>query len=227
MSYIVVVPTYNRYDYLREAVASALSQTVPPAEVIVVDDASTDGRYLELAGEPGWGSVRVIRRVFNSREATQSTYANGTVRNTALAAIMRSAFDGWVAFLDDDDVWEPGKMGRQLEVARAHPEAVAIASDMTVIDPDGRPVGLYGLVGGSEVGPGVYDVTDLLSACNPLPNSTTIIRASAVRQLGPQRPTGYPEDWDYWQRAAWLGRLLRISEPLGRYRKGHAKEWVA
>jgi glycosyltransferase involved in cell wall biosynthesis len=224
VSYVVVIPSCNRYDYLLAALASALAQTIPPAEVIVVDDASTDRRYLDRAGELGYWPVRVIRRAVNSKVATGATYANGTARNTGLAEIDPS-FDGWVAFLDDDDIWRPGKMARQLEVAARHPEAVAIGSDATVIDPAGDPVDFLGGIGGRQISPAVYDVTDLVATVNPLPNSTAIVRASAVRQLGPQMATGYPEDWDYWQRAARLGRLLRITEDLAMYRRGHAKEW--
>jgi glycosyltransferase involved in cell wall biosynthesis len=224
VNYVVVIPSYNRYDYLLAALASALAQTLPPAEVIVVDDASTDGRYLDRAGELGYWPVRVIRRAVNSKAATGATYANGTARNTGLAAI-DPGFDGWVAFLDDDDLWRPGKMARQLEVAGQHPKAVAIGSDATVIDPAGNPVDVLGGMGGRQISPAVYDVTDLVAAFNPLPNSTTIVRASVARQLGPQLPTGYPEDWDYWRRAARLGRLLRITEDLAMYRRGHAKEW--
>lgn len=227
MRYIAVIPSYNRYDYLRAAIASVLAQTVQPAEVIVVDDASTDGRYLERSGELGWWPVRVIRRPVNSKIATGTTYAIGTARNTALVEIMRSEFDGWVAFLDDDDLWRPTKMERQLQVAIDHPDAVAIGTDATVIDPAGEPIGFYGGVGGRQLGPTLWDVTDVAVGRNPLTISTTIIRADTVRALGPQQPTGYTEDWDYWQRAARVGRLLRIEEDLAMYRKGHRKEWVA
>src|SRR5271168_3299780 len=91
----VVVPTYNRADLLARAVESALAQTIPVREILIVDDGSTDDTERVAAGFAA--PVRYIRQ------------ANGGVasaRNTGIAA----AAGEWVAFLDSDDEWVPTKL---------------------------------------------------------------------------------------------------------------------
>lgn len=102
-SYTVVIPCYNAEPFLREALDSVLAQTVPPLEVIVVDDGSTDASaaIAESYGPP----VRVIR---------QENQGESVARNRG----MDEAKGEWIAFLDADDVWKPEKMAIQLELAQ-------------------------------------------------------------------------------------------------------------
>jgi glycosyltransferase involved in cell wall biosynthesis len=96
----VVIPTYNRADRLEGAILSAVNQDPGPLEVIVVDDASTDGTdaaRLEAIDR----RVRVIRHPNNRGSAA--------ARNTGIDA----ARGDWIAFLDHDDQWLPGKLERQ------------------------------------------------------------------------------------------------------------------
>jgi glycosyltransferase involved in cell wall biosynthesis len=121
----VIVPTYNRADVLRESVASALQQTRPPAEIIIVDDGSTDDtaavcRYLPEA-------VRYIR---------QENAGVSAARNRGI----REANGEWLAFLDSDDVWEPGKLEVQLAMLEGNPSADWCATGCTVVDGEGKPL---------------------------------------------------------------------------------------
>ena len=100
-TYSVVIPVFNAESYLGEAIGSALAQTLPPLEVLVVDDGSTDGSRAVAEGFGG----RV--RVFSGPNAGPSAARNRGVRE---------ARGGWVAFLDADDRFEPG----YLEAAEAH-----------------------------------------------------------------------------------------------------------
>jgi glycosyltransferase involved in cell wall biosynthesis len=97
----VVIPAWNRADRIEGAILSALEQEPKPLEIIVVDDGSTDGtdagRLVALDAR-----VRVIRHDAN-RGAAEA-------RNTGVAA----ARGDWIAFLDSDDRWLPGKLARQL-----------------------------------------------------------------------------------------------------------------
>ena len=97
----VIVPTYNRAALLREAVDSVRRQTYRHWELIVVDDGSTDDTTALLAGfaEP---RLRVIR--------SEHTGNPARVRNAGLAV----ARGEYVAFLDDDDLWQPGKLAVQV-----------------------------------------------------------------------------------------------------------------
>ena len=95
----VVIPCYNAAAYLRETLDSALGQTHPPLEVIVVDDGSTDdsAAIAQSYGPP----VRVIR---------QENQGESVARNRGID----EAKGDWIAFLDADDLWKPTKLQKQL-----------------------------------------------------------------------------------------------------------------
>src|SRR5438045_1880854 len=91
----VIIPCYNAAEFLAECLDSVCRQTVPPAEVIVVDDGSTDAtaQIARAFGPP----VRVI---------SQANAGPSAARNRA----MDEAQGDWVAFSDADDVWQPNKL---------------------------------------------------------------------------------------------------------------------
>jgi glycosyltransferase involved in cell wall biosynthesis len=103
----VVIPTYNRGRCLPDTVGSVLAQTVAPLEVLVVDDGSSDDTREICARFPP--SVRYVGRPNGGASAA---------RNTG----MRAARGEFIAFLDADDVWEPGKLEVQLALHAARPE---------------------------------------------------------------------------------------------------------
>ena len=111
----VIIPAYNREVYLVETVQSALDQTLPPSEIIVVDDGSTD-RTGEIARSFG-GVVRCIRQ-----ENQGVAYA----RNTGVEA----ARGEWISFLDSDDLWAPGKLEKQMAYLKEHEEIDLIFGQM-------------------------------------------------------------------------------------------------
>ena len=94
----VIIPVFDGERYLAAAIESALLQTVSPAEVVVIDDGSTD-RSAAIAEGFG-GTVRCVR---------QARAGIGAARNAGLVA----ARERLVAFLDADDLWEPGKTAGQ------------------------------------------------------------------------------------------------------------------
>lgn len=107
----VIVPTYNRADYIAEAVESALAQTYAPLELIVVDDGSTDNTPVVLA--------TYVDRLAYIRQENRGI---GAARN---AGVARSAGE-FVAFLDDDDRWLPDKLRLQMEAFREAPDLDAV-----------------------------------------------------------------------------------------------------
>jgi glycosyltransferase involved in cell wall biosynthesis len=96
-----VIPAYNAERYLREAAESALRQSLPPCEIVIVDDGSTDGTA-DLAATLG-NPIRLIR---------QARRGAAAARNAAVAASTGEL----VAFLDADDIWEPDKLKLQMEL---------------------------------------------------------------------------------------------------------------
>ena len=107
----VVIPTHNRVDLLAEAVASALAERAVPLQVVVVDDASSDGTAAWLATRD---DPRLEHQVL-------STGRGGSgARNVGLERCVAPH----VLFLDDDDILQPGAVPALLAALRRHPEAV-------------------------------------------------------------------------------------------------------
>jgi glycosyltransferase involved in cell wall biosynthesis len=119
----VVIPVFNGAGCVGEAVASALAQDHRPLQVIVVDDGSTDGTaaVVEALAAP---EVELVR---------QPNRGHGAAKNTGVAR----AGGGYVAFLDADDVWLPGKLTAQLALLEAHPEVgFTVCGMRTVVTED-------------------------------------------------------------------------------------------
>ncbi|MCA9401664.1 MAG: glycosyltransferase [Candidatus Omnitrophica bacterium] len=103
----IIIPTYNRREYLRTAVASVLQQTDPRYELIIVDDGSTDG-------------TDQIMSTFSderTRYLHQENHGVAHARNQGL----KIARGPWIAFLDSDDRWLPKKLERISGLMRDHP----------------------------------------------------------------------------------------------------------
>jgi glycosyltransferase involved in cell wall biosynthesis len=120
-----VVATCNRAHYLGEALDSVLGQTVPPAQVIVVNDGSTD-------------STEAVLRRYSGRIVVIEQENGGKSR--ALNRAMPLVHGEYLWIFDDDDVALPENLERHLAVLEAHPEAGFVYSGCSVIHshPDGR-----------------------------------------------------------------------------------------
>lgn len=124
----VVIPTYNRARFIRDAISSALAQSYANIEVIVVDDASTD-QTSSIIDEFG-DAVRYIRQETNA--------GVGAARNAGV----RAARGSLVAFLDSDDRWHPHKLEKQVALWQADRSAGIVGGSCDYIDEDGNPVGV-------------------------------------------------------------------------------------
>jgi glycosyltransferase involved in cell wall biosynthesis len=118
----VVVPAHNAGAYLAECLGSALAQEGPfETEVIVVDDGSTDD------------TAAVARALPRVRYLHQAQRGPSAARNAGIAA----ARGDYVALLDADDVWPPGKLACQLPILMAAPEAGLVFGDCRQFDAEG------------------------------------------------------------------------------------------
>jgi glycosyltransferase involved in cell wall biosynthesis len=195
----VIIPTRDRWTRLRRTLESALSQVDVNVEVMVVDDGSTDETPARMPriGRP---NVRYLRNEWPLGQAA--------ARNRGIAA----AHGKWLAFLDDDDLWAPWKLRRQVDVARAKAASFVYASAV-VIDDEFRPLALY-------EAPASEDLKSLLVRGNALPAgaSNVLARAQLVRDIG-----GFDDhlsqlaDWDLWIRLARAGRGAPCREVLVAY----------
>jgi glycosyltransferase involved in cell wall biosynthesis len=103
----VIVPSYNRADLIPQTVHSILNQSHPPAEVIVVDDGSTDNTETVLQQ---FGSAIKYLRIQNAGQAR--------ARNIGVEA----STSEWIAFCDSDDLWQPDKLSGQVRLFAQAPD---------------------------------------------------------------------------------------------------------
>jgi glycosyltransferase involved in cell wall biosynthesis len=215
----VCIGAYNRKDYIRECVDSALGQTWANREVIVVDDASTDGtrEILESYGR----DIRLILRDKNSGICP-------VTRNQAAQA----ARGGYVAFLDSDDKWYPQKLAKQVEFMEAHPDVPMCHTLCDVIDESSRVVGVRHGVG--VVPPTGMIFERLLEHCW-VTISTVLARRELFDEVGwfnSDPPYGYlGEDHEFFLRVSRNYPIGLVPEALAGFRKAGqgitAKNWRA
>lgn len=123
----VITPTYNRADFIGEAVESVLSQTYPNFEFLIVDDGSEDNTAAVL--EPYLADRRV--KLFRQDNQGQSI-----ARNLALA----EATGEFICFLDSDNYWPLDKLEKQVRVFEQHPDTDVLYGDNVIINELGQEI---------------------------------------------------------------------------------------
>lgn len=193
----VVIPTFNRMRNVQKAIDSVLRQTYNKIEVLVVDDGSTDGTRLALSS-------------FNAsiRYLYQSNQGASAARNTGI----RAARGDYVAFLDSDDVWLPGKLERQMHLLEADPNLGLVGCQAWVINNEGNVIDDLPI--GFHVQP-EHLLPEAILFANPYITSTVVVRKKWLEEGDPfDLCMVYGEDWDLWLRIAQLSSLGIVPEPL-------------
>jgi len=208
MKVSVCIPTYNGGELLRESILSALAQTRPPDEVIVVDDGSTDPTAEAICASLG-PAVRYVRQE-----------NDGTMGGGARQRAIREARGEWLALLDHDDLWLPDKLEKQLAAAEAEPEAALVFTRYRNVDERGRE--LPGGDGAEHVGGrrlAADEAFHLLLTQNPFCPSSALVRreAAAPHLLTDMRTVGCG-DWELWFTVARHHPVLVLGEVLTEYR---------
>lgn len=193
----VVIPCFNYGRYLREAVESALNQTVTSLEVIVVDDGSTDpDTHAELLKLKEIPRVRVVR---------QTNQGLSTTRNNGILL----AQGEYICCLDADDTMEPSYIELAVAVLEADQSVGFAYSWVRLFGDESR----------------IWKTRDFDIECALSENHTAVsavFRRDDWLAAGGYRPTmrnGY-EDWEFWLRLASLGRRGRvIRTPMFNHRR--------
>lgn len=186
MSITVVIPTYNRAELCLEAVNTALDQTCPPSEVIVVDDGSTDSTpdLFKDAKPP----VRYLRQENAERAAA---------RNRGI----REAGGDLIAFLDSDDRWDPHHLELSQAALAAHPNAALAFGRAAYTAPDGR---VLWEAPSPPIEAGQCDdaVPSLTAKGIGFPLSTVVARREVLTEnpFNEDRLLSRSEDWELWIR---------------------------
>jgi glycosyltransferase involved in cell wall biosynthesis len=192
----VVIPVYNRADLVGTAIQSVLDQKGIPLEILLVDDASTDDLSATVARFPGT-PLTVLRHAVNGGASV--------ARNTGIAA----ARGEWIAFLDSDDIWLPGKLEKQLAFL-AERRLPGGCTDYYIRRAAGDEIEERHLAYGDELGLG-----ELVWGCYVSPGATLLVRRSIWAEVGPLDPDYRRfEDWDWLMRYSRRYRLGLLAQPL-------------
>jgi len=196
----VVIASYNMGHYLTEAVESVLAQSYPHVEVQIVDDGSSDDTAQRVQR---WRDDPRVR-VFTQANAGQARAKNKGVE------LSRGRF---VAFLDADDVWLPGKLARQMPLFAGRPELGVVYSDYQCMD-----------AGGQLLAKGVTPmrrgwVSGALLVENFVCYSAGVVRRECLERDGRFDETlGMGIDYDLWLRLSARYQFDFVPEATVRYR---------
>jgi glycosyltransferase involved in cell wall biosynthesis len=186
----VLTPAFNRAGVLERALASVRAQTLPPADVIVVDDGSADG------------TADVARRAGATVLRHPQSLGSGEARNTGI----RAATTRWIAFLDSDDEWSPDHLRTLLAAAPGH----AFVTSATIDN--------FGRARGNTSGtPRLITPESLFFPENIVCTSTVVADREAVLAAGSFRPLARAQDLDLWIRLLQQGPGLALPQVTGTY----------
>lgn len=202
----VIIPTYNYGRFIEDALRSVLDQSLPPAEIIVVDDGSTDdtSEVVRQFGE----KIQYVR---------QENAGVCAARNRGVA----ESSGELIAFLDADDIWEPTKLEKQAAKFCDDPVIGLVHCGMRVFD-GATGETLHLLLEGGEDGVAENLLLWEGSSVN-VSGSVIMVNRTAFEEIG-----GFDtrikcgEDWDFCYRSARKFKVGFVAEPLVHYRSHNA-----
>lgn len=188
----VIIPYYNGSKFIENTLNSVFNQTVSPLEIIIVDDGSTKKESNIL--DQYIDRVKVIK---------QANTGVSAARNTAIS----ESHGEWVAFLDQDDLWQTTKLEKQWEFIQKNPNSKAIHTAVLAIKEDGREV---------EYKKKALMLDDFLDAHpNPSYLSSTFINKKLILKAGLFNPIlDYSQDLDLFLRCSQYCTFDYIDEAL-------------
>jgi len=196
----VVIPSYNRASLLKEAVDSVLGQDFDDFELIVIDDGSTDDTAGLLQSYP---NICVVRQDHRGVSAARN-------------AGIRRASGRFLAFLDSDDLWLPGKLSAQIAFFKTHPKALICQTEEIWIKTGVRvnPRRRHRKDSGM-----IFERSVELCLVSP---SAVMLKRNLLDEVG-WFDESLPacEDYDLWLRIAWRFPVHLIRTPLVIKRGGH------
>jgi glycosyltransferase involved in cell wall biosynthesis len=199
----ILLTCYNHRKYLPAAVEGVRAQTFRDYEVVALDDGSTDGSREWLSEQPD------LRPIFNAQNL--GTY--GTLNEG-----LRLASGELIAVLNDDDVWLPEKLERQVALLDAHPEVGLVHTGGHFIDGDGNRTE------GNPLGfrfP-TFETGDILRGLvfeNKIIASASLVRRACFDAVGDFNPSYFGSgDWEMWWRICERYAAGFVDAPLTLYR---------
>lgn len=199
----VIIPTYNRHELVREAIASVLAQSFSDFELIVVDDGSEDGTAEAVREFPE------VRYVYQPNRGVSAARNHGVFLSTGAL----------IAFLDSDDLWQPQKIEQQVKFLIECPEAQICQTEEIWLRNGVRvnPHNKHRKAGGDIF-------ARSLELCLVSPSSVMMRRELFERMGGFDETLPACEDYDLWLRIAATTPIHLIETPLVIKRGGHVDQ---
>jgi glycosyltransferase involved in cell wall biosynthesis len=202
----VVLPTYDRLQYLPQTIDSVMAQSFADFELLIADDGSGAETQAYLDGLLQVPRIRILR--------LPHTANPGAVRNRAI----RAAGGEFIAFIDSDDVWLPGKLETQLAALRATPACKWSYSEFAWVDAAGQSIDWRRNPARTLFDGQVFEPLLRRRAGIALPTVMTE-RALLERAGGFDEQLLLHEDYDLWLRLALLSPTKLVPQALTRVRR--------
>lgn len=204
----IVIPLYNKEDYILRAIKSVLNQTHQKIELIVVDDGSTDNSLAKLASISDQ-RLKIIK---------QKNAGVSSARNTGVKASSAN----WVSFLDADDEYKPTFLEEIINFINTYKDQnISFVGTNYYFEKNPE------ITINNDLSKGIYDYLKLFkNQKSPNSSSTTCVNKNKFLQIG-----GFPEgikqfeDWITWCKLALVGNFGYINKQLGIYH--YVKDSVA
>jgi len=212
----VIVPTYNRALYLKEAIQSILDQEFQDFDIIITDNASSDETESVVAA---FASNKIC---YYKNEANIGVVNN---HNKALSL----ATGTYICVFSDDDIMLQDNLAKKVAVLEKHQSVVLVHSNVFVIDENGKVVGSHWAEryydkwkishGKDSVFTGIDYFKILYCDWNIISMPSVIFRRNVLKNvLGFNAESKYFCDWDMWMRMVLYGDVYYIQQPLVKYR---------
>ena len=206
----VVLPVYNRSEFLTEAVDSILNQTLTDFELLIVNDGSSNAECLRIISDYEKKDTRV-------RILHQQNGGLACARNTGIS----NACGQYIAFMDDDDISHPSRLEKQARFLNQHPGVAAVTALSLYTDFHGRPLKKQPKY---KAEPYIYSphTTDLLNLKDigvPCLNACTMGRTDTLKELRYNTFFMHAEDLDFTLRLIEKHQVATLPEKLYYYRK--------
>jgi teichuronic acid biosynthesis glycosyltransferase TuaG len=199
----VIVTTFNRADLVRETIDSILNQTFQDFELIVVDNCSCDNTE-EVVNNYQDKRIRYFRNDNNGVIAVNRNFGIAKARGE------------YVAFCDDDDLWLPEKLERQVAEFAQNKAVSLVCTNATILNEKGKLTEFY------QIKPAEADFTfNSLLRHSQIICSSVMVKKSVIDDVGLMdvSPELFSvEDYELWLRIASKYRIKYIDQPLLKYR---------
>jgi glycosyltransferase involved in cell wall biosynthesis len=210
----VVIPAYNAEAWIVECIRSVAAQSLPPFEIIVADDCSSDATVQK---------VQELMQMDSRIRLIQLPQKPAPKRRTAAAlnAAIAYATGSYIALMDADDVSCPDRFERQMAWLEQHPSYDAVGGWVQVIDKNGKK--------GKVLRKPAHHLhlQALLPLSSPFYQNTVMLRAPVLKQhpLRYEEELEYAEDYEFFSRLARIVKVGNVQEVLVYYRQ-HAQQSV-